>query len=228
MNLFFIYFSSDKKIHSEKSVSESEVDLQFTNEQPLKQLYTNCKEKGKALCLGFPDNCIESENCDIVMAVVNTGYGMSEGTVSFQLIGKPDGDSGWIAGALSEDDQMGNDSVVECLLLSNSKTILRNSWNEGYSNQVIGDVTGIVQNGPVIFDKGLLNCKWTRVQNTKVKDMAFDLKNKKYYFLLAKGPIRDQNTSLVYFICCPDTFLLILNFSDKIKAYKADVESNRL
>ena len=129
------------------------------------------------------------------MAITKTGYGLSDGTVSFQLIGEPDEKgTGWIAVALSDDASMGSDSVVECLLLSNSTTILRNSFNDGYENKLVGDVKGVVQTGPVVYGDGLINCKWTRVAETTVQNVNFDLKAKKYYLLLAKGKISDQKT----------------------------------
>ena len=185
-----------KRRHSERAVSKTVVDLQFRNTEALTDLYASCKNSETTLCFGLPnEKCIESENCDLALAITKSGYGMSGGTVSFQLIGKPDvKDSGWIASALSEDNQMGDDSVVECLLLSNSTTLLRNSWNEGYTNEVIGDLPGIVELGPVVYDSGLLNCKWSRAEVTKVKTVTFDLNTKKYYILLAKGQIEDQKS----------------------------------
>jgi len=41
----------------------------------------------------------------------------------------------------------------------------------------------------VIVEGGLINCKWTRIAKTTVKDILFDL-SKNYYILLAKGTLR--------------------------------------
>jgi hypothetical protein len=131
------------------------------------------------------------------LGINSDGYVGSNGTVEFELIGKA-GDGKdmdqWIATGLSDDNKMGNDSVVECVIFKNGTTLFRNSWNSGHNNYVINDVHGIVVSGNVSYDNGLISCKWIRMPYTKVEGMTFDIVDNKYYILLAKGKLANEKT----------------------------------
>ncbi|CAG2103861.1 unnamed protein product [Medioppia subpectinata] len=192
--------NNKKAHHSLRTYSQSEVDLKFTNEKALSHLYNTCNGK---LCLGHPNGCIATKTCDQLLAITNSGYGLSDGKVAFHMIGKASNDdsaaTGWIATALSLDNLMGNDAVVECLVLADGKTILRNSWNtnpgKDLTNEIIGNVMGVETTGDVVYDGGLINCKWTRAANTVVRDKTFDL-SQSFYVLLAKGKLTDTTTGV--------------------------------
>ena len=146
-------------------------------------------------CLGIPDKCTASQNCDLLLTI--TSNGKTGGTVDFQLIGTPqENTNGWISVALSLDNKMGSDSVVECLALKNGNNEVTSSWNDGHKNIPIGDIEGITADTFVNAD-GLLNCKWSRTIKTTVHNTIFDLNTTEYYLLLAKGAVDDNGKLLV-------------------------------
>jgi hypothetical protein len=189
------YFT-EKQFHTNKLISNSSINFQSTPNDKIEELYKKCKTTN-ILCYAFPSNCIESKNCELILGINSDGYVGSNGTVEFELIGKAgegkDMDQ-WIATGLSDDDIMGNDSVVECLVFKNGTTLFRNSWNSGFSNYVINDE--IVVSGNVSYDNGLISCKWLRMPYTKVKGMTFNLIDNEYYIMLAKGKLANEQTGI--------------------------------
>lgn len=183
-------------------VSESKIDLQSVPKDALMELYTKCSTT-TMLCFGFPVDCINTKKCELILGITNGGYGLTNGTVEFQLIGKTgeanDTDQ-WMAMGLSDDDKMGNDSVVECLVFKNGTTRVRNSWNGFGTNVLINNVVGVVPSGNASYDNGLMNCKWSRTAHTRVKDTTFDLIANQYYILLAKGKLKNEETGKIFTI----------------------------
>lgn len=68
--------------------------------------YTGCDET--KLCFGAPGGCVASKNCKAVAAVRVNGD-----RYEFEMQAT-DG-AAWVGVGLSEDDQMGDDSVIECV-----------------------------------------------------------------------------------------------------------------
>jgi hypothetical protein len=170
------------------------MNFQSIPNDEFEELYKKCKTTN-ILCYALPSNCMESKTCELILGINSNGYVGSNGTVEFELIGKVGEDMDqWIATGLSDDDKMGNDSVVECLIFKNGTTLFRNSWNSQFSNYVINDIHGIVVSGYVSYHNGLISCKWLRMPYTKVNGMTFNIVDNQYYILLAKGKLADEET----------------------------------
>lgn len=76
------------------------------------RFYTGCfSEKG---CFGAPDGCVATKNCKIAVATIVKGE-----SYEFEL--KAPQDAAWVAFGLSDDNKMGDDSVVECVRDQNGK-----------------------------------------------------------------------------------------------------------
>jgi len=157
INVFRCY--RDRPSHRQIA-SQSGVDLTFSNAKALSDLYDTCNEN---LCIGLSGQSIESKSCDLVVGVTASGYGLSDGKVAFQMIGKTsngdESNTGWIGMALSMDDKMGTDSVVDCLVVSDGKSYFRDSWNtKDKKNEELTAVEGVEATGNVIVEGGLINC----------------------------------------------------------------------
>lgn len=73
--------------------------------------YDGCASK--KLCFGVPDKCVSSQNCKAVVAVTVSGD-----RYEFEL--KAVGSPAWVGVGLSDDNKMGDDSVLECVKEGNS------------------------------------------------------------------------------------------------------------
>ena len=68
--------------------------------------YNGCDVKKS--CFGSPEGCVRKRNCKAVAAI--TVYGDR-----YEMELKADSSAAWVGLGLSEDTQMGDDSVVECV-----------------------------------------------------------------------------------------------------------------
>lgn len=134
-------------------------------------------------CFGFPDGCIPSRNCRSISAVsvkgdryqfeIKSGYNQPA----------------YVALGLSEDDKMGDDSVMECIP-ENGRIALHLSWTTPRPN--LGTTRdGVPQNIARLISSSYVNgtiyCKIERDPNSSMKGKNFDLISNKYYLLLAAG-----------------------------------------
>ncbi|RZB38617.1 ferric-chelate reductase 1 -like, partial [Asbolus verrucosus] len=135
------------------------------------------------LCFGSPVNCVNSKNCKAVVAVTVSGD-----RYEFEM--KATGNPGWVGVGLSEDEKMGDDSVIECARRGHSVGAYM-SWTSGPPNsygaaRLSNPQLGIqLLNGSVIND--VLYCRVRRDARTKVNGKFFDLVNDKYNILIAAG-----------------------------------------
>ncbi|KAJ3637706.1 hypothetical protein MTP99_001143 [Tenebrio molitor] len=134
------------------------------------------------LCFGAPANCINSKNCKAAVAVTVSGE-------KYEFEMKATNNAAWVGVGLSEDEKMGDDSVIECAK-KGSSVGAHMSWTSGSPNfgaaRLNNPQLGIrLLNGSIIND--VLYCKVMRDVRTKVRDRIFDLANNKYHILVAAG-----------------------------------------
>src|SRR4051812_1426974 len=89
----------------------------------LEKKYDLCTSN-KRLCSGLPSDCFKSGNCQILAMAARSTL---TADVEFELTGKVESGE-WIAAGLSDDDIMGDDSVIDCSL-SDGKVVLKHGFN---------------------------------------------------------------------------------------------------
>ncbi|KAG8041873.1 hypothetical protein G9C98_007177 [Cotesia typhae] len=153
-----------------------ELDTQQSTESTKRHpIYEGCGTTKN--CFGSTDECIATGTCNAAVTVEVKGE-----TYSFELFGL---DSKFVAVGLSEDNKMGEDSVVECVD-NNGRVEIHMSWNKGKSNSRIAALSGLSPVNRSIVN-GALYCKFTREKTTLVEGREFDLVNGAYCLLLASG-----------------------------------------
>lgn len=130
-------------------------------------------------CFGLPFGCLQTKNCKAAVAVLVRGD-----RYHFEMQGR---DGKYVAVGLSENEKMGDDSVMECTN-EDSQVKLYTSWNTPDNRNErqsleMGDV--LLENGS--FKDGTINCRFWRDKVTMARGQKFDLVNKPYYLLLAMG-----------------------------------------
>uniref|UniRef100_A0A0C9QEG1 CG8399_2 protein n=1 Tax=Fopius arisanus TaxID=64838 RepID=A0A0C9QEG1_9HYME len=129
-------------------------------------------------CFGAPNNCIDTQDCKAVVAISVRGE-----RYIFELQGES---AKYIAVGLSEDDKMGDDSVVECTETA-GKIYLHHSWNTGHKNERLPSQSGMLSLEHSTFEDNRIYCRFTRERRTTVNNREFDIENNAYYLLLAMG-----------------------------------------
>ncbi|CAG9761930.1 unnamed protein product [Ceutorhynchus assimilis] len=134
------------------------------------------------LCFGSPANCIDSKNCKSAVAVSVAGD-----KYDFEL--KAESGAAWVGVGLSDDDRMGDDSVIECVKRGNGIAAFM-SYTKGKPNygapRLSNPQLGIqILNGSII--DGTIYCRVRRDALTNVNGTIFDLLSQKYYLLIASG-----------------------------------------
>ncbi|KAL1497531.1 hypothetical protein ABEB36_008475 [Hypothenemus hampei] len=141
------------------------------------------------LCFGSPANCVESKNCKAAVAVTVAGD-----KYDFEL--KAESSAVWVGVGLSEDDKMGDDSVVECVKRGNGIAAFM-SYTNGNPNygapRLPNPQLGIQLLNSSIQD-GAIYCRVRRDALTIVNGKAFDLIGKKYNLLIAAGSSLKQSS----------------------------------
>ncbi|XP_022913819.1 putative ferric-chelate reductase 1 homolog [Onthophagus taurus] len=142
----------------------------------------------KKTCFGAPDGCLQSKNCKAIVAV--NVYGER---YEFEL--KSHNTASWVGVGLSQDDKMGDDSVIECVKDSSGGVQAYMSWTNPRPNLGVfrpNDQRGIKLLSSSIED-GAIFCRVQRDAITTVNDVQFDLVNTKYNLLVAAGKSIDAN-----------------------------------
>ncbi|KAJ8971790.1 hypothetical protein NQ314_000536 [Rhamnusium bicolor] len=133
------------------------------------------------LCFGAPSNCVGSRSCKAVVAVTVTGD-----KYDFEL--KADSNAAWVGVGLSDDEKMGDDSVIECVKRGSGVASYM-SWTSSspYSAVRLNNPQLGIQllNSSIIDD--VIYCKVRRDVITNVNGRTFDLINDKYNLLIAAG-----------------------------------------
>lgn len=80
----------------------------FLQEQKTDPIYEGCGET--KTCFGFPDGCVGTKSCRTVATSTVRGE-----SYEFEIKSSPGENPSYVAVALSTDDKMGDDSVMECV-----------------------------------------------------------------------------------------------------------------
>ena len=96
----------------------------------------------------------------------------------------------YVAAALSDDNQMGNDSVTLFTVTKDGQVGQEQGYTFQYGVNAPVKTTGI---DDVTFSYGnnLLVGSWVREEVSEVEQDTFNLKTNKYYVFLAVGPLKD-------------------------------------
>ncbi|XP_025160068.1 putative ferric-chelate reductase 1 homolog isoform X3 [Harpegnathos saltator] len=133
-------------------------------------------------CFGAPAGCIKSKDCDAAVAVTVQGD-----QYLFELQGRGTTPKArYVAVGLSDDKNMGDDSVVECAN-EDGEIALHMSWNSGKSNKRHATPEGAVQLESKAIRDGVIYCKFRRDKLTTVHGRTYDLVNTPYHLLVAAG-----------------------------------------
>lgn len=140
-------------------------------------------------CFGFPSGCVATESCNAVTAVTVLGE-----KYHFEMKAGHDSPA-YVATALSMDDRMGDDSVMECVP-ENGVIRTYASWTTARpysSGRMASTYLRLLDSS---FVDGVIYCKVERDAVTQVQGHTFDLINKKYHLLVASGKeLRDNSVS---------------------------------
>ena len=185
----FINSSNLIEHHDEKSVSTSAIDLSIHNKFIPEDIYSNCfKTKG---CFGTPPNCIGKQSCDVVVTYKKISASSFNFAIGFPTTHQTD----YAALAFSDDDAMGDDSAMACIMYQNGTFDVNMYWNTAnpYNSLILSDPHLGLSQISGKFTSGFTQCEFTREATTIVKTpsnqtIKFDLIEKKYFLLLAKGP----------------------------------------
>ncbi|KAK7790342.1 hypothetical protein R5R35_006853 [Gryllus longicercus] len=151
------------------------------NYRALSPIYIGCGSS-KA-CFGYPNDCDVDGNCNIMMTSLERGD-----KYIFELM-STDPRSLYVAIGLSTDQWMGDDLVMECVVI-NSEVKLFQSWNIR-PNPRKGN-TRLPTNGNLQLMNyshvdNTIYCQFERDADTTVNDVRFNLPTSQYYVLLAHG-----------------------------------------
>ncbi|CAG7837806.1 unnamed protein product [Allacma fusca] len=159
----------------------------------IKAIYEGCsKTKG---CFGTPNGCLGTRNC--AMFVTYT-IQPSNGNAQFELVGNVksfNSPTSYVALGLSDNNRMGDDSVLACRMDQN--TIAVNEYYtrpEYHGNFGVSRAEfGIISQASGVNVDGFISCKFTvlpayevDVPTERVKK-SWDLASNNYYLLLARG-----------------------------------------
>ncbi|KAJ8673430.1 hypothetical protein QAD02_004692, partial [Eretmocerus hayati] len=153
-------------------------------ENKKEEFYAGCGSTKN--CFGIPDNCVDQRNCMAAAAILVAGE-----RYIFELQ-TTNTDAKYVAIGLSDDDKMGDDSVVECVN-NNEQISLHMSWNDGKKNfrEPTLDEAVRLTNGSV--RDGTIYCRFERKKVTQVRGKTFDLVAKPYNLLIAVGSVAEKN-----------------------------------
>lgn len=160
--------------------------------------YLPCKNKSE-FCIGLPSNCIETENCAVLFKSTST-YQANQ--FQFELIGYDISatEGKYVAVALSDDQNMGDDLVFSCLKLKNDQRVkFEVSENIGNINRVLPfkawtEVTPV----SYMMNNGKISCKWEIRYDTQINNKHYNFYNDYYYILLAKGNLEANSGMCVW------------------------------
>ncbi|KDR19521.1 Putative ferric-chelate reductase 1-like protein, partial [Zootermopsis nevadensis] len=141
-------------------------------------IYNGCGTE--KTCFGFPGGCVETKSCRAVVSCLVQGD-----RYEFDMKAS---NSAYVAVGLSQDVNMGDDSVVECVHdgTSGNSVNAYMSWNSGKENRRLKVQDGISLKNSSFVD-GTIYCKFMRDPITNVENTEFNLAKDKYHLLVAAG-----------------------------------------
>ncbi|KAG5668598.1 hypothetical protein PVAND_016534 [Polypedilum vanderplanki] len=144
-------------------------------------IYDGCSST--KVCVGYPKKCVRTKSCNAFGS-----YEFKDGKHIFEM--RSSSNAAYIATALSFDRRMGDDSAMECVkdgsqVKTFSSYTIREKGN--YDAIRYGIPQEIIRLNEGRIDNGAVYCKIERDEVSTVSDVKFDLKNDKFYLLLATG-----------------------------------------
>jgi hypothetical protein len=182
--------------HTSKLASSEALDFSVYNDYILPDIYQNCYEtKG---CFGSENDCIRNKNCKIM----TTYQKVSPDEYQFEIGFHSSSGSGYGAVALSNDADMGDDSVMACIINA-AKIDINMYWNtKNYNSKPLKDVHLGLSNITASYTNGYVMCTFRREAITDIPNessnlIEFDISNTSYYLLLAKGNIDTSSGTII-------------------------------
>ena len=137
-------------------------------------------------------DCVSERKCDMIVTYKNN----SNGDVAFSILGNVSSNQ-YLAVGISNDNKMGDDSVVMCYH-SGSTSGVAMSWNKGRSGSfpLVNPHFGLINNTVrSSYENGILSCSFTRLHITNIPTgrmtKLFNL-SLEYYLLLAYGDVTNS------------------------------------
>ncbi|KAF5280301.1 hypothetical protein FQR65_LT03110 [Abscondita terminalis] len=134
-------------------------------------------------CFGSLDGCVSKQNCK---AAVSIRVANSE---QYEIELKATGAPKWVGFGLSNDDKMGDDSIIDCVNEQEGVKAYM-SWSTPRPKlgvfRVPADGIKFVSGS---FVEDVIHCRVLRQVKTVVNNVTFDLINNKYYLLIASGTL---------------------------------------
>lgn len=175
--LFALFTTTIASSIATEIISSNHHPITTTNQRYT--IYEGCGKSSKT-CLGIPENCVPQRSCHAVTTLtlvdekyifeMQTGYNYPH----------------FIATALSWDDQMGDDAVMECVR-ENGTIQMYASWTtvRPYNaTRIPPDHLRLLNSSRI---DGTIYCKIEHEPVIRVRGRTFDLTNGKHYLLLAAG-----------------------------------------
>ena len=156
------------------------------------EVYLDCgQSKG---CLGFPDDCIEQKNCQVVV----TYQGVSAEEYQFEMQAL---DGQYAAVGFSPDRTIGQEGVVACTEDDVSLYWNTDEGHEGHNSVFIPDAGDAIGTSSTSANDGILFCTFTltsRLQLTEPSGQVenYDLNEQSFTLLLAQGPTSEDGLIL--------------------------------
>ncbi|RLU19579.1 hypothetical protein DMN91_008136 [Ooceraea biroi] len=151
------------------------VDYATKNEED--PFYAGCHTTKN--CFGAPAGCIKTKDCIAVVAVIVRGD-----QYIFEMQARRN--AKYVAVGLSDDKNMGDDSVVECTN-EGDEIALHMSWNTGKRNTRHATPEGAVQLESGTTKDDVIHCRFRRDKLTVVHGRTYDLVNTPYHLLVVAG-----------------------------------------
>lgn len=151
------------------------------NARAFSSLYEGCGVT-KA-CFGSPSNCESKGNCQYMTTVLERGN-----KFVFELMTSTEKGAKYVAVGLSNNQLMGGDLVMECVLMGTGEVKVFQSWNiaNEKKNQRIPTNNDLQTLNATSVDNTIY-CQFQRNAITAVNDTEYNLPATKYYLLLASG-----------------------------------------
>ncbi|CAD5111915.1 DgyrCDS1176 [Dimorphilus gyrociliatus] len=148
-------------------------------------------------CFKVPENCGKEADCDYLLTWRPDNQ---RGLINFEISAKIPTDQFWTAVGFSKDLDMGEDSVIDCLVNASTSLVeVQASWNEGRTNEVLNNkLLGLIPDsisGARVNDR--LRCRFQRQITIARSDTnkIYDL-NTEYYVFLGKGIVLQDSTKM--------------------------------
>ncbi|KAK4319539.1 hypothetical protein Pmani_009527 [Petrolisthes manimaculis] len=150
-------------------------------------IYDECgRSKG---CFGAPSGCVDNKNCKMMVTYTKASSGFR-----FEIMGPAS--SGYVAAGLSEDEKMGDDSVMVCRNLDGVMDVVM-AHNTGNSNQLLTDSKSrsFLSDVRTLLLDNKIYCKFVRRANTEIMNTYYDLENNRYHIMMARGSASKSSLS---------------------------------